>query len=150
MRLAPLDVAQVATRVSAQVPALRGKASGAAEFASAMETTSTPLPAAFVVLENERIDSGDYTEHGRLTIDSTVAVIVGVRNYRQQAGAPNTEDLRPILAAVRNALTGYTPTFAEGVRPEAMKPSGIAQLLRYDQSVMWWVERFTCQRSATA
>lgn len=149
MSLAPLDIGQVVAHLRSSVPALR-EVFGAAEFAAAVEANTAQTPAAFVVLESETFESGDYSEHGRIRIDSTVTVIVAVRNYAADMGATHGEAAAPVITAVRAALTGFTPTPVAGVRMQAMQPSGRAQLIRYDQAVLWWAEKFTFTRDASA
>lgn len=143
--LYPLDLGPMAECVRAEVSALRSVGE-AAELAAALERPGA-LPAAYVVLEEESFDDAEFTEHGMLGVKAVVAVLIAVRNYRvAERGSAHAEDARALIGATRAALTGFSPPVPPGVVTQALRPSGRAKVLHYDQSVYWWVDRYLIQR----
>ena len=139
--LAPFDVRPVIERLRSKVDVLRDVGQ-AADFAAVFER-SPPLPSAYVVLEEERFDSADYSEHGEIRTTVILAVLVGVRHFRvADRGAAHADEARQILGRTRAALFGWEPRLPEGVTGQPMRLQGQSHLMRYDQADWWWVDRY--------
>lgn len=142
--LAPFDAGLVITRLRAAVPALR-EVAGCAESFAAFKAPGA-LPAAYVMLTEEAIDSRRLTEQKEHGATAIVDVLIAVRNYTvQELGRSHVADVRVIAGAVRAALNGWRPTLPTGVRSETMRGFGRAQVVHYDNAVLWWRERFSIE-----
>lgn len=142
MNAAPFDVRPLIERLRAAVPALR-QVAGAADLAAVTQLADFPAPCAYVLLAREQAEerATGITQRGqqqRLLQGARVsfAVVVAVRNYREQRGAQVAPELQSILGAIRAALIGYAPD-VDGARPCQLKQG---ELTRYDAATALWTD----------
>lgn len=142
--LAPFDATLVIDRLRAQAPSLRD-IGGSVEALQAF-TKPGALPAAYVMLTEEIIDTRRFTEMHEHAATAIVAVIIGVRNYRiQERGQVHMDAMLPIVGEVRAALYGWLPTMPTGVRAETMRGHGRSRVEQFDNAVLWWRENFSIE-----
>jgi len=144
---APFDVNLVAARIKDQVDALI-LVGNAADYAAVRSLADFRPPCAFVVLATER---GDQSATGSSSPGTqsamrqrTVAqfgVVVAARNYRAGTGAAAADDLRPLLAAVRAAVVGWTPETPGGRPCQFLR----GDLTSYDGATALWTDVFQTQ-----
>lgn len=139
MSAGPFDVSAVIARIVAQVPALKF-VQGAAELAAAMQGGAPQTPCAYVLLASERAPGAYGSSEAHVqTVQATVNVVLVLRNARAQGlGAQASDDLVALVAAVRNAILGWSP------QPQA---SGFdlagGRLENYTNATVWWSEAYT-------
>lgn len=134
--LGPFDPAAVIARLSASVPALRLVA-GAAELDAAINSTGAgTVPAAYVLLARESAGaSRGSSERVVQQIDVAMSVVIVTRNYRQaDLGAAAGADLTAIIAAVRGALIGWTPSPADTLPLDLQS----GRLEQRQGAQLWW------------
>lgn len=116
---------------------------GAADYAAVRELRGFRTPSAYVVTAQERdAPEPNQTQRrtsGRQHAETTFGVILALRNYRDVRGESATDDARPLIGAVRDALMGWTPGLGI-MRPIEWQQGDV---LDYDQSVLLWAEVFT-------
>lgn len=134
----PFDTAAVIARLVANVPALRLVA-GAAELDAAINSTGAgTVPAAYVLLARESAGaSRGSSERVVQQIDVALSVIVAARNYRQaDLGNAAGADLAALVAAVRGALIGWTPSPSDTLPLDLQS----GRLEQRQGAQLWWQE----------
>jgi hypothetical protein len=144
-----MDVTPIIERIRDQVPAAELRfVGGAADQAAIGEQRLPPMPCAFVVLAGEdvsttRMSGGVLAQ----TVVAVIDVLVGVRHARAAArGADHAETGIGIVDQIRGALVNWnaflaTPAGADGTLG-VMSLNGRSQLVRLDQDLWWWVDRY--------
>lgn len=149
MSTLPLDVAPIALRLKQQVAALR-EIGLLAEYSSLRTLQDFPAPCAYVVLAGDvgtrnapgHAPRGQVAKVGQMVTD-TFAVILAVRNYREQKGGQLIDELRGLVGDSRKALLGFVPD-EPGARPcELIRGA----LLEYDAGVAVWQDLYQTQHS---
>jgi hypothetical protein len=140
MTVGPFDIGLVIARLAAQVPAFKF-VQGAAELAVAMKAGGAPqTPCAYVLLAAERARGATYgtSEAHVQTIDTTVNVVLALRNYRtSQLGAQVKDDLKTLISATRGALLGWGPM----AQASGFDFAG-GRLEDYNDATVWWNEAY--------
>ncbi|HZF97869.1 MAG TPA: hypothetical protein VEY92_06430 [Pseudoxanthomonas sp.] len=147
----PFDVTPVIEQLAAQVQALQ-QVRGAADYAAITALRDFRVPEGFVLITNERSASQDSARistgasavagHARQAAAVEIGVVLAVRNYRYQHGAPAVNDALPIIGAVRDALIGWLPPGVRGARPLRWLRGYV---LDYDAGTLLWADTFTTQ-----
>lgn len=137
----PLDTGLIEQRLRDVLPQFEVIA-GAADYAAVQELRGFRTPSAYVVTAQER-DATEPTQaqrrgSGRQHAETTFGVILALRNYRDARGAAVTDDARPLIGAVRDALMGWTPG-AQIMRPITWQQGDV---LDYDANTLLWAEIF--------
>lgn len=149
MSTAPFDVAPIAARLRAQVPALR-QVGLSADYAAIKGLPDFPAPCAFVILATEKgltHPPGHAPRGQQVTVRQVAsvnfAVVLAVRNYREQRGEQVNDDLQTILASIRGTLMGFVPD-VDGGRPcEFVR----GDLQDYNAGVALWADVYATQHS---
>ncbi len=131
-----LDLANIVTRLSTEVPAL-SRVAGIAALES-LQSALTALPAAYLMPGAERPDGAEEPNVARQVIRERLTVVLAVRNVADARGEAAADDLRPLVNAVRQALVGWRPE--SGKTPlifEGADPVG------YDDQLLLWAEHFS-------
>ncbi|MGH8039904.1 MAG: phage tail terminator protein [Stenotrophomonas sp.] len=149
MSAAPFDVRVVQDRLRTSVKALRS-VEGSADFQSITSLQDFPAPCAYVVLAREK---GQPNEPGhaprgqmaevRQIMVVTFAVVLAVRNYREQRGAQVADDLSSMLSATRGVLIGWVPD-VRGARACQLLQGDIQD---YDAGTALWADVYQTQHS---
>ena len=139
--IVPYTIGTVIERVRDHVPALR-VVGGAADYASAYVRAPAAMPAAFVVLSGEQIDSESSSGLLITTIRAQIDVCVVVRSYAAaKRGEAHLDEQAQIIAQVRACLNGWRPALGADI-VETMRGSGEARVLRFDADSLWWVDPY--------
>lgn len=144
---APFDVGLVVQRLKDQADILQ-LVGNAADYGSVRNLADFRPPCAYVVLATERGDAaanGASSPGAQSGIKQRVAaqfgVVVAARNYRTGVGGAAADDLRPLLAAVRGALVGWTPETPGGRPCQFLR----GDLTQYDGATALWTDVFQTQ-----
>jgi hypothetical protein len=145
--LGPLDVSPVISRIRDQVADLRS-VGGAADQAAIDAQRLPPMPCAFVTLAGEEITTtklsgGVVAQTARAVID----VLVGVRHARVAGrGMAHAEAGIALVNQIRGALVAWNAFLATPPDGDAtlgmLNLSGRGQLVRLDQDLWWWIDRY--------
>jgi hypothetical protein len=134
----PFDVLPVIARIRNQATGFRD-VGGAADRA-AVQTGTTPMPAAYVMLGDERPTPKAGAGGGSQiqSVTATFGVLIALRDYRVSGrGATVFDPLNTLIAAVRGAMLGWSPdAYHTGTEMAG------ARLQSYDASVLWWLETY--------
>lgn len=151
MSSTPYDVTPLIERLAAEVSVLQ-QVRGAADYAAITALRDFRVPEGFVLVTNERAASQDNARvstgasaasgHARQAASVEVGVVLAVRNYRYQRGAPAVTDAMPIIGAVRDALIGWFPPAVRGARPLRWLRGYV---LDYDVGTLLWADTFSTQ-----
>jgi len=134
----PFDIAAVITRLQSSVPTLRLVA-GAAELDAAVDNAgSGVVPAAYVLLARESATANrGSSQRVSQIVDVALSVVVVARNYRQaDLGSAAGADLKALIAAVRGALIGWTPSPADTLPIDLQS----GRLEQRSGATLWWQE----------
>ena len=112
--MSPID--EVVERVKAQVPALGGRVETAAELAVLVAKGDKPqrVPAAYVLWLGD--DAGPVTTLTglqRQIVTQHIGVVLVTRHVGDRRGGEQLDDIRPLVEAVKAALTGWEPPGGE-------------------------------------
>lgn len=151
MSSTPYDVTPIIERVATEVSVLQ-QVRGAADYAAITALRDFRVPEGFVLVTNERAASQDNARvstgasaaagHARQAAAVEIGVVLAVRNYRYQRGAPAVNDAMPIIGAVRDSLVGWLPPGVRGARPLRWMRGYV---LDYDAGTLLWADTFTTQ-----
>lgn len=148
----PFDVSPVIERIRpvAEMQQVRG----AADYAAITALREFRVPEAFVMVVNERPASQDNARistgasapagHARQAVAVELGVVLAVRNYRYQRGAPAVQDAMPLIGAVRDVLIGWLPENIRGARP--LRWAG-GRVLDYDAGTLLWADTYFTQHN---
>lgn len=141
--LGPFDPTPIIERLRTEVPSLRF-VGGAADQAKLDEQRLPPMPAAIVLLAGEDIRSAPVSG-GVMTYTAiaSIDVVVGVRHARTaERGQAHADRGLPIVGEIRAVLNNWAPNGSTNIFAERMASNGRCQLLRLDEDVWWWVDRY--------
>ncbi|MTI74725.1 MAG: hypothetical protein FH747_13885 [Stenotrophomonas sp.] len=151
MSSTPFDVTPIIERVAGEVAVLQ-QVRGAADYAAITALRDFRVPEGFVLVTNERAASADERRpstgasapagQARQAAGVEIAVVLAVRNYRYQRGAPAVNDAMPIIGAVRDSLIGWLPPGVRGARPLRWLRGYV---LDYDAGTLLWADTFSTQ-----
>ena len=151
MSSTPYDVTPIIERLAAEVSVLQ-QVRGAADYAAITALRDFRVPEGFVLVTNERAASQDNARistgtsavvgHARQAAAVEIGVVLAVRNYRYQRGAPAVNDAMPIIGAVRDSLIGWFPPGVRGARPLRWLRGYV---LDYDAGTLLWADTFSTQ-----
>ena len=151
MSSTPYDVTPIIERLATEVSVLQ-QVRGAADYAAITALRDFRVPEGFVLVTNERAASQDNARvstgagatagHARQAAAVEIGVVLAVRNYRYQRGAPAVNDAMPIIGAVRDSLVGWLPPGVRGARPLRWMRGYV---LDYDAGTLLWADTFTTQ-----
>lgn len=128
-------------RLKPLTPAPLRLVGGAADLDAAMRA-AVALPVAFVIPLSERSESAPLLGRWREEDRCEFGVLLCVSNLRDARGAQALEQLAPLRAAVRAALSGWAPVQCAG--RAITKRAG--KLLRLDGDArLWWMDHFDMQ-----
>lgn len=149
MSSTPFDVTPIIDRLAAEVTVLQ-QVRGAADYAAINALLEFRVPEAFVLVTNERSASGDDARistgesapvgKARQAAIVEIGVVLAVRNFRYQRGAPAVNDSLPIIGAVRDALIGWLPPQVRGARPLRWLHGHV---LDYNAGTLLWADTFS-------
>ena len=141
-------IGQVIDRLRETVGVFR-QVAGAADLASVMALSDFPVPCAYVLTAREtfgQVQPGHGQRGDQVVMQQASAVNFGVvmvvRNYREQRGAQNADELEAVLTAERGALLGFIPDVS-GARPCQLLQG---ELKRYDKAASMWVDVWQTQQ----
>jgi hypothetical protein len=141
-------IQQVIDRLRESVSMFR-QVSAAADLASVMNLQDFPVPCAYALTAGDtfgQVTPGHGQRGEQVAIQQAgvvhFGVVLVVRNYREQRGAQNTDDLEAVLSAARGALLGFIPDVS-GARPCQLVRG---ELKRYDKSTSMWVDVWQTQQ----
>ena len=140
------DIDLVIARLKDQVPVLDGVA-GAAELEGIKDLRGFRTPSAFVVLVQETPEPRKPGAPGAARRQMTKAlfgVAVAVRNYSGNKGKAASDDLRPVLGAIRDALIGWVPPGLAGAR-DCQLIQG--KVIDYDANTLLWTDIYETQHA---
>ena len=108
---------------------------GAADYAAVQDLRSFRTPCAYVVLAQEKGSSD--IPRGTHQATATFGVVTAARNYSSASGVAATDDARPLIKAVREALVGWQH------RPDFFACSWVqGDVLEYDANTLLWIDVF--------
>lgn len=146
MASAPFDIDLVIARLRDQVTVL-DEVAGAAELAGITTLRSFRTPSAYVVLVQETPEprkSGVPGGASRQMAKVIFGVTTAVRNYADNKGKAASDDLRPVLAAQRDALIGWVPPGLAGAR-DCQLIQG--KVIDYDANTLLWTDIYETQHA---
>ena len=82
---------------------------GAAGLVAAVESPPRAVPAAYVLVEEQGREPGDYTGRYAQPMTATVKVVLWVRHAAAGAGGKAAAAMEEVERAVRSALRNWTP-----------------------------------------
>ena len=146
MTFVPLDTDLIAEHLRESVPEFQ-QVGQAADYAAVKSLRDLRPPSAYVVLAQEKGDSDPSADRqarssGRQRVECTFGVILGLRNFRDNLGHAASEDARPLIGRLREALMGWTPGLGQ-FREIRWRQ---AEVLDYDADMLLWMEVFSTHR----
>lgn len=143
MSSAPFDVSVVAEKLKALlVDKTLVFVGTSAEYGKLTDLTSSPTPAAYVLLGKET--PNDKPVGTRQSVSVNFGVVIVARDYSSQA--TNIENVKqlanPVIGAVRDLLIGKTVQFIDGVRPVSWVGG---QTLGFVNGVLVWIDSYQTQ-----
>jgi hypothetical protein len=149
-----MNLATVIGQIKAAVPALGGRVSGAADFASGLETTvNLALPACFVLRLEDQVTPNDAQPGLNQLVTERIGVVVEFDNTSNGdadrrtgfAGANQTDDMRAGLWGA--LLMWLPPELADRARQGFSYDGG--HLLDFDRARLWWQWEFSVETTLT-
>jgi hypothetical protein len=148
---APFDVELVRERLTAADLLKNGtlrSIDGAADYHAVKSLRDFPAPCAYLVLAREKAISqqqgvapaGQQVPSSQIAYAS-FAVVVAVRNYREQRGEQVAQELKTVLAAIRGALIGWVPNLTGARACQFVQ----GDMQDYDSSVALWADIYQTQ-----
>ncbi|MBK1614995.1 hypothetical protein CKO44_16115 [Rubrivivax gelatinosus] len=138
MSYEPFDDTLVIARLRDQVAPLR-QVQGAADYAAVKTLRDHVAPCAYVLMADE---APGKSRSGALVLptDTTIGVVLALRNYRERAGAQMSTEARTLIGLVRRALIGWQPPTV-GATPFEWRGG---QVMDYDDACLVWADAFGC------
>lgn len=131
-------IANIINRLKAEARALK-LVGGAADFASASETSPRAHPAAYVLPLHERTRGDEEIGCGiTQVVEATFGVAIAIVNVSDAKGGAAAADLDAIRQAVREALLGWAPDGSE----DGFEYAGGA-LLGFVGNALWWQDAYS-------
>ncbi|MDF7667963.1 hypothetical protein PT273_08935 [Orbaceae bacterium ESL0727] len=143
MSSAPFDVSVVAEKLKLL---LKDKTlvfvGTSAEYSKLTDLTSTPTPAAYVLLGKET--PNDRPIGTRQSVSVNFGVVTVARDLSSQAtNITNVKQLaNPVIGAIRDLLIGKTVQFIDGARPVSWVGG---QTLGFVNGVLVWIDSYQTQ-----
>lgn len=117
---------------------------GAAAFAAAAAANPTALPAAYVMLLDERADPSQLYGRMRQRVHARLGVTLVWRHAGDARGAAALADLQALRAAVQGLLVGWAPTAAH--EPYQFESGSLAAIR---DGHIWWQDAYRTSQSLT-
>ena len=139
-------------QVKSYVPALGGRVSGAADFASGLESVvALPLPAAFIMpIEDDAADNENWPGVQQI-VTERIAVVVEFDNTTgsdadARTGFAGVDQVYPMRANLFSALLSWLPPNLNAARGFSY---GGGRILTFDRARLFWQFEFTIDVTIT-
>ena len=146
-----MNLENVVAQLKAYAPALAGGVSGAANFASGLESTvNMPLPAAFVLALDDEAGENTLWPGLQQTVTERIGVVVEFDNTTgsdvdARTGFAGVDQVYPMRAIVYRALLSWIPPDLVGVAARGFSYGG-GRILHIDRARLFWQFEFTIDR----
>jgi len=149
-----MNIAEIIAQIKTYVPQLGGRVSGAADFASGLESVvNMTLPAAFVLRLDDDASPNDLWPGLQQMVTERMAVVVEFDNTGRThadartgyAGVNQVDDMR---AAIFSAVLSWLPSDHLSAGPRGFAYGG-GRLLDFDRARLFWQFEFTIENTIT-
>lgn len=147
-----MNLELVVAQIKAYVPALAGRVSGVADFASGIESvTSLPLPAAFVFPIEDDAGENENWPGLQQNVTERMAVVVQFDNTigsdaDARTGFAGVDQVYAMRANLFSALLSWLPGNINGPRGFAY---GGGRIVTFDRARLFWQFEFTIDNTIT-
>ena len=149
-----MNIENVVAQVKTYVPAFGGRVSGAADFASGLETVvNMALPAAFVLALEDDATENDTWPGLQQAVTERIGVVIQFDNTTgsdadARTGFAGIDQVYPMRAAVFSALLSWLPPDQVGRAARGLAYGG-GRMLTFDRARLFWQFEFTLETTIT-
>lgn len=149
-----MNLENVAAQAKQYVPALGGRVSGAADFASGLESTvNLELPAGFVLALEDDAGENENWPGLQQTVTERIGVVVEFSNTTgsdadARTGFAGVNQVEVMKFALYSALLSWIPPDQVGRAARGLSYGG-GRLLTFDRSRLFWQFEFTLDTTIT-